>query len=153
MLILSAGPTGTLDGEFSSCNCAQTRQEVSSHFTLFGPLPEINATTHPVHFSADPQPQPQPQPRTFQKLLTCHWEGGAALPFSWTSGVVAASPASCWDNRKNLQLHLKPLIRYHKHLYAYNVAGKQQTDGSRETVTHFPHDPSEKWYPDENGSY
>lgn len=114
MLILSAGG---LDGEFSS-------------------LQPCMSMTGCLQFSSV-LPPPTPAAKNFQELLTCHREGGASLPFSWTSGVAVASPASCWDNRKNLHLHLKPLIRYHKHLYTYNVAGEQQTDGSGETLTHF----------------
>lgn len=107
---------GGLDGEFSS-------------------LQPCTSMTGCLQFS--PVLPPTPAAKNFQELLTCHREGGASLPFSWTSGVAVASPASCWDNRKNLHLHLKPLIRYHKHLYTYNVAGEQQTDGSGETLTHF----------------
>lgn len=138
------------------CNSAQTWQDVPRFLLFCSLLSTLSARNKYNHLSGPLQHRRDPPPphlKNFQKLLTCRQEGGASLPFSWTSGVGAASLPSCWDNRKNLQLHLKPLIRYHKHLYTYNVAGEQQADGSGETVTHFPHDPSEKSHADENGSY
>lgn len=39
--------------------------------------------------------------------------------------------------KKKKPLHLKPVIKYRKHLYADNVAGEHLTDGTGKTLKHF----------------
>lgn len=46
--------------------------------------------------------------------------------------VLPALPAVETTEKLHLQLHLKPLIRYHKHLYRDSVTSEPQTDGTRE---------------------
>lgn len=81
---------------------------ITPYTDLFYPgLGPLDKTTQskfpcPVCNSLDWHIQLQAKLLENTNLLICHWEAGASLPFSWTSGVGAASLASCWDNQKNL---------------------------------------------------
>lgn len=84
--------------------------------------------------------------KTFSDVfLTCHLEHQpprcpSAEPLQ---SALPAVPAVETSEKLHLQLHLKPLIRYHEHQYRDNATCEHQTDGTGETVRHFPHDPSE----------
>lgn len=60
--------------------------------------------------------------------------------------ALPASPDVETTNRRKKKkwkaLHLKPVIKYRKHLYADNAAGEHLADGTGKTLKHFAHDPS-----------